>query len=68
MRKNYDWRWWKKYPYGIYFNENGMANTVGANTVKELIQHVAKARNLDNFAIFKQSSNFHSTTLLISNL
>lgn len=62
VRKNYFRDNFSKYPYGIYFSENGMANAVGANTVKELIQHVAKARKLDNFAIFKQSGNFHSTT------
>lgn len=61
-RKNYDRSGFAKYPYQMYFSDNGMADAVGAGTVKELIDNVAVKRKLKDFAIFKADSKFHSTT------
>jgi hypothetical protein len=61
-RKNYFRDKFSEYPYGIYFSDKGMADAVGAKTVKELIDNVVLKRGLTDFAIFKQGSGFHSTT------
>jgi hypothetical protein len=61
-RKNYFRKDFQKYPYQIFFSDHNMADAVGADSVAELIEHVAKARNLKAFAIFKGGSDFRSTT------
>jgi len=59
-RKNYTREGFSKYPYQMYFSDNGMADAVGADSVEELTG-VAKKRGLKSFAIFKNGSGFHST-------
>lgn len=60
-RKYYDRTNFSKYPYQMYFSDNGMADAVGADSIAELIDNVAKKRNLKAFAIFKADRGFHST-------
>lgn len=61
-RKNYTREGFGKYPYAIYFSDHNMRDAIGGDSVQELIDNVAKKRNLETFEIFKQDKGFHSTT------